>query len=75
MQKPNPCPFCGSTQLVVYQSVHCGNCACVGPQASSVDEAIHKWNQRSPVFRHTAPFHDGDRQLTSRDTDSLVGRE
>jgi len=30
MQIPNPCPFCGSTQLAFFQSVHYSDYGYVG---------------------------------------------
>jgi Lar family restriction alleviation protein len=48
-----PCPFCGSTQLIIERDkqpiniyICCDNCNTQGPDADSLDEALHKWNWR-----------------------------
>ena len=58
---PDPCPFCGSEDLVVWgrqinssdfgdrKYVKCNNCDTEGPLAMNKEEAIKKWNERKSV--------------------------
>ena len=54
-QKLLPCPFCGSTNLEVYETddvafVRCLGCYAEGPQVviSAKEFAVHLWNVRVP---------------------------
>lgn len=43
-----PCPFCGSTELVIVEIgvwVECKGCKTLGPDGNSEQEALEKWNK------------------------------
>ncbi len=41
-----PCPFCGSSGVLVGSFVRCGKCGAVGPYGSTQAEAADRWNRR-----------------------------
>lgn len=58
MKKINPCPFCGSTDVQVYESADsCGRnvtytveCYTCDPFKKTKDEAIEFWNTRKHYY-------------------------
>ena len=55
MTKPMPCPFCGSSDIVVihYEFVRCRNCyatlhspLCIHGGNESKEDLINRWNTR-----------------------------
>lgn len=47
--KPKPCPFCGSDDIRMDESIidycYCPDCGVSGPIAKSKERAINFWNQ------------------------------
>lgn len=46
-----PCPFCGSTEVVMYGGASwcymlCKGCEAAGPLAQTAEEALRWWNER-----------------------------
>jgi Lar family restriction alleviation protein len=51
VENANPCPFCGSTQIIQTWTerdekliLYCMQCEACGPAALTMDEAIRRWN-------------------------------
>ncbi len=49
-----PCPFCGSSGVLVGSFVRCGKCGAVGPYGSTQAEAADRWNQRVELLAQGA---------------------
>ncbi len=49
-----PCPFCGSSGVLVGSFVRCGKCGAVGPYGSTQAEAADRWNQRVDMLAQGA---------------------
>ena len=49
---PRPCPFCGNEEVETMDItdtasiVYCPKCYAAGPEGTSEEEAIEKWNRR-----------------------------
>ncbi len=56
-KKKKPCPFCGGTNLYIWEGalnllpfyVLCLDCRGEGGKSDDFDEAIDKWNKRAKV--------------------------
>ena len=53
-----PCPFCGSTEIIVFQNEKdgakhwacCTDCLSFGPRGMSKYNALLAWNTRAPIL-------------------------
>ncbi len=49
-----PCPFCGSSGVLVGSFVRCGKCGAVGPYGATQAEAADRWTPRVDMLAQGA---------------------